>query len=237
MSDFRCNARYFFLTYAQCGELNPWTVMEHLSSLGGECIIGRERHADEGIHLHCFVDFGEKFRGRGVQIFDVDGCHPNIKTVGRTPWSAYDYAIKDGDVVCGGAERPIETSNVGTTTHDKWAQIVSATCRAEFWELVLRLDPKAAAVNHTSLAKFCDWRFAPIVEPYTTSPDITFVNGELDGRDQWIAQAGFGRPRTGSKYWAGCYRRDSSGGDPHRAPPGRRGRGDPPLLQLPQFVS
>uniref|UniRef100_A0A8A4XCD2 Replication-associated protein n=1 Tax=Ficedula parva Genomoviridae sp. TaxID=2814952 RepID=A0A8A4XCD2_9VIRU len=197
MSDFRCNARFFLLTYAQCGELDGWSVMEHLSQLGAECVIGRELHADGGIHLHCFVDFGEKFRGRGVQIFDVEDRHPNIETVGRTPWKAYDYAIKDGDVICGGADRPIETSNVGTTSHDKWSQIVSATCRAEFWELVLRLDPKAAAVNYSALAKFCDWRFAPIVEPYSTPAGITFVMAEFDGRDQWLAQANLGGVRTG----------------------------------------
>lgn len=199
MSSFQFNARFLLLTYAQCGELDGFAIMEHLSLLGAECIIGRELHEDEGIHLHCFVDFGSKYRGRGVQIFDVDGRHPNIETVGRTPWKAYDYAIKDGDVVCGGAERPIETSNVGTTSHDKWAQIVGATDRSEFWELVLRLDPKAAAVNYTSLAKFCDWRFAPIMEPYATPDNITFINGELDGRDQWVAQAGLGCARTGGK--------------------------------------
>lgn len=199
MSSFRCNARYFLITYAQCGELDGFVVMEHFSSLGAECLIGRELHQDGGTHLHCFVDFGEKFRGRGAEIFDVDGRHPNIETVGRTPWKAYDYAIKDGDVVCGGAERPVETSSVGTTSHDKWAQIVSASCRDEFWELVLRLDPKAACVSHTQLAKFCDWKFAPDVVPYATETGISFIDDNFDGRADWLAQAGLGGPRTGSE--------------------------------------
>lgn len=199
MSAFRCNARYFLVTYAQCGSLDGFIVMEHFSALGAECIIGRELHQDGGLHLHCFVDFGERFRGGGTQIFDVEGRHPNIETVGRTPWKAYDYAIKDGDVVCGGAERPVETSNSGGTTFDKWSQITSAACRDEFWELVHRLDPKAAAVNFSSLSKYCDWRFAPIVEPYTTPTGITFVGSELDGRDEWIEQAAIGFGRTGGE--------------------------------------
>jgi len=196
-ADFRCNARYFFVTYSQCGDLDGFRVMERFSYLGAECIIGRELHKNKGLHLHCFVDFGEKFRGRGAEIFDVDGRHPNIETVGRTPWCAYDYAIKDGDVICGGAERPIETSNVGTSTVDKWAQITSATCRDEFWELVHRLDPKAAAVSFTSLSKYCDWRFTPVPPVYESPAGITFVDGEMDGRDDWVRQAKIGDKRTG----------------------------------------
>ena len=199
MSEFRCNARYFLLTYAQCGSLDGFVVMDHLSAMGAECIIGRELHEDGGLHLHCFLDFGDKYRGRGAEIFDVEGRHPNIETVGRTPWKAYDYAIKDGDVICGGAERPMETSACGGTTFDKWTQITSATCRSEFWELVHRLDPKAAAVNFSSLAKYADWRFAPIVEPYTTPTGITFVGSNLDGRDEWLEQAAIGSRRTGGE--------------------------------------
>jgi len=199
MSDFRCNARYFLITYAQCGELDGFSVMDHLSTMGAECIIGRELHQDEGTHLHAFVDFGTKYRGRGARQFDVDGYHPNVKTVGRTPWVAYDYAIKDGDVVCGGAERPIETSNSGCTTIDKWTEITSATCRSEFWELVHRLDPKAAAVNFSSLAKYCDWRFKTVPAEYESPTGITFVGGELDGRDEWLAQSGIGGARSGGK--------------------------------------
>lgn len=199
MTQFQCNARYFFVTYPQCGDLDGFAVMDLFSSLGAECIIGRELHEDEGIHLHAFVDFGTKFRGRGHEIFDVEGRHPNIETVGRTPWKAYDYAIKDGDVVCGGAERPIESSNSGTSTYDKWLEISSATTRAEFWELVFRLDPKAGCCNHTSLAKYADWRFAVDPPVYEHPGNITFVDGDVDGRDEWVRQAKLGSERTGGE--------------------------------------
>nr|UBJ26231.1 replication-associated protein [Giant panda feces-associated gemycircularvirus] len=197
---FQCNARYFLVTYAQCGDLDGFSVMELFSSLGAECIIGRELHEDQGIHLHAFVDFGAKFRGRGSEIFDVEGRHPNIQTVGRTPWKAYDYAIKDGDVVCGGAERPIESSNSGASTYDKWVEISGAETRAEFWELVFRLDPKAGCCNHASLAKYADWRFAVDPPVYEHPGGVSFINGDIDGRDEWVRQAKLGSERDGGSH-------------------------------------
>ncbi|UJO02125.1 Rep [Molossus molossus associated gemykibivirus 5] len=102
--------RYALLTYAQCGDLDPWAIVHLFTGLRAECIVGREAHQDEGIHLHVFVDFGRVFRSRRTDAFDVEGRHPNVQHVNRTPWVAYDYAIKEGDVVAGGAERPPESS-------------------------------------------------------------------------------------------------------------------------------
>lgn len=62
MSSFSFNARYALLTYAQCGDLDPFAVSDHFTELGAECIVAREDHADGGTHLHSFVDFGRKYR-------------------------------------------------------------------------------------------------------------------------------------------------------------------------------
>ena len=43
---FSFNARYVLLTYAQCGDLCPFGIVDLLSSMGSECIIGREYHQD-----------------------------------------------------------------------------------------------------------------------------------------------------------------------------------------------
>lgn len=45
---FRFAARFALLTYAQCGDLDPFAVNDHLGSLGAECIVGRENHGDGG---------------------------------------------------------------------------------------------------------------------------------------------------------------------------------------------
>lgn len=204
MPAFAVNARYVLLTYSQCGQLDGFSVMDRISELGAECIVGREYHADGGIHLHVFCDFGRKFRSRKTDLFDVGGYHPNIEKIARTPSKAYDYAIKDGDVICGGAERPAEAAAHGSKTADKWSEITSAEDREEFWELVHRLDPKAAACSFTSLAKYCDWKFAVDPPEYATPGGIEFDTGEFDGRADWLRQShiGLDEPLLGESHFA-----------------------------------
>jgi hypothetical protein len=188
---FNFHARYALITYSQCGDLCPWSVVELFSTLSAECIIGREDHEDGGTHLHAFVDFGKKYRTRDCRKFDVGGCHPNVEPSRGTPEKGWDYAVKDGNVVAGGLERPTPSGG-GKTTVDKWSAITSATSRGEFWELVHELDPKAAACSFTSLSKYADWKFAVDPPEYESPTGIDFFGGEFDGRDHWLAQAGLG---------------------------------------------
>lgn len=210
------NSRYVLLTYAQCGELSGWDVMERISSLGGECIVGREHHQDGGFHLHVFCDFGRKLRSRKADLFDVDGHHPNVTPSRGTPELGYDYAIKDGDVVCGGLGRPVVDCRGGNgPTHEKWSEITSATNRDEFWELVHRLDPKSAACSFSQLQKYADWKFRPVEPAYENPAGISFIGGDLDGRSDWLGQSGIGgeTPLIG-KCWP-----SPQGGAPKGAPP------------------
>ena len=132
---FNFNARYALLTYSQCGDLDGWEVSNHFTKLRAECIVAREAHADGGIHLHAFVDFGpgRKFRSRRSDVFDVGGFHPNISPTHSTPQSGFDYACKDGDIVAGGLERP--TGSVESRTNADWSTIVTAPTRDEFLQL------------------------------------------------------------------------------------------------------
>lgn len=194
---FQFNSRYVLLTYAQCGDLDPFKIVDLLGQHSAECIIGRENHEDGGVHLHAFVDFGRKFRSRRTDIFDVDGRHPNVSPSKGTPEKGYDYAIKDGDVVAGGLERPTEQSPVrNSETHAIWTSITTAENRQQFWELLHRLDPKSAACSYTQLSKYADWRFAPEPERYEHPHTIEFIGGGMDGRDDWIRQTCIGREKT-----------------------------------------
>ncbi|UJO02115.1 Rep [Molossus molossus associated gemykibivirus 2] len=94
---FRFQRRYGLFTYAQCGDLDPFKVLDLFTELHAECIIGRENHADGGIHLHAFVDFGRNYTTRNARQFDVEGHHPNVLPGKKTPEKMYDYATKDGD--------------------------------------------------------------------------------------------------------------------------------------------
>lgn len=192
MPQLEWNFRYVLVTYAQCGDLDPWRVVERFSSLGAECIVGREHHEDGGLHLHVFADFGRKFRSRKADVLDVDGRHPNLAPIKRTPAKAYDYAIKDGDVVAGGLERPVEGGVGNGTSADKWSRITQAEDRDEFWALVHELDPKAAACSFNALSKYADWRFAEKPPVYEHDGGIKFVPGNADGRDDWVSQSGIG---------------------------------------------
>lgn len=151
MPSFSFSARYVLLTYAQSGDLSEWAVLDHFSTLGAECIIGREDHADGGTHLHVFADFGRKKQSRRSDFFDVGGVHPNIVPSRGRPEGGWDYATKDGCIVAGGLGRP-GTSGL-PEARNKWSEIVSAESREEFFELLRTLDPKTLVTRWSELNK------------------------------------------------------------------------------------
>lgn len=184
MSTFRFQARYALLTYAQCGDLDPFAVVNHLAELAAECIIGREDHADGGIHLHAFVDFGKKYRTRNTRAFDVEGYHPNISPSRGTPEEGYDYAIKDGDIVAGGLERPVPERLPATS--DIWPEIVNASSESEFWALCESLAPRALVTQFTQLRAFAAWKFPPIRVPYETPQGVILNTDWVPELNGWV---------------------------------------------------
>lgn len=215
---FRFQARYGLFTYAQCAELDPFEVVSLFSGLGAECIIGRESHADQGIHLHAFVDFGRKFRTSDERAFDVDGRHPNVSPSRGTPEKGYDYAVKDGDVVAGGLERPIG-GRVPQPSID-WGRICDATCEREFWDLVRELAPRAILTNFTSLRAFAEWNFRPDPTIYSTPPGISFDISGVTHLPEWVRDNLAGDLVSKCSLLPVGY-----GGGPPRGHPTPRGRG------------
>ena len=180
---FRFQAKYGLLTYPQCGTLDAWHVVEHLGSLGAECIVGRELHSDGGVHLHAFFMFNDKFRTSDPRVFDVDGVHPNVSPGWRNPADGYDYAIKDGDVVAGGLGRPSER---GVSTNSNWSRIIQAENEDEFWELARELDPRAVCISFPSLQAYCRHRYAVERDVYRTPHDIRFDLGDYPECTKWV---------------------------------------------------
>ena len=181
---FRFRSKHVLLTYSQCGDLNAWRVNDHLGSLGAECIIGREDHVDGGIHLHAFAMWERQFETRNVRLFDVDGCHPNISPIRRTPEAAYDYAIKDGDVVAGGLERPSRDSLASAGS--KWAEIIAATTRDQFFERVAELDPRALCTSFTSIRTYAEWKYRPNLAEYESPGGISFDTSRSPALNEWV---------------------------------------------------
>lgn len=187
---FNFHARYGLFTYAQCDGLDPEAVGLHFTSLGAECIIGREDHRDEGHHLHVFADFGVKRRIRGERTFDVLQFHPNIVPSKGSPARGYDYATKDGDIVWGGLERP-GGSDVGTGRQRNaidFAELVAIDDIGEFWDAVKRDAPSLLLRSFTSLNAYAAWRFKPKHAEYATPTGIDFDLGSLPELSGWATQ-------------------------------------------------
>lgn len=184
-----CNSKYVLLTYAQCGDLDEWAVNDHLSTLDAECIIAREVHPTTGgVHLHVFVDFGRKFRSRRVDIFDVEGRHPNVSPSKGTPEKGYDYAIKDGEVVAGGLERP-RGGRPGTISG---LEAIAHLCETqdEFLDIYGEVDTRGLIKNFANVRSYAKWRYAGLLPKYEPPSGFGEFRGGSDGRDLWVAQSG-----------------------------------------------
>jgi hypothetical protein len=202
MTSFRFQAKNVLLTYAQCGDLCGFSVNSHLGDLGAECIVAREEHADGGSHLHVFAQWERQFRSRRSDVFDVGGRHPNIEGHLKSPQKAYDYAIKDGDVIAGSLARP---SGVGPdSVSDKWGSIVDADTEDEFWCRVRELDPKALCINYPALRKYADHAYVKVAEPYQSPAGFEFALGAVPELDEWARTSLGASAGTCSAHFISC---------------------------------
>ncbi|QCW23666.1 MAG: replication-associated protein [Genomoviridae sp.] len=172
----RFEFRYALFTYSQCGDLEPEAVGLMLSDLGAECIIGREDHADGGIHLHAFAEFQPRLRKRGHVWADVEGFHPNIQPVTKTPWMTYDYAIKDGDVVWGGLERPPMTKKATQEAKEgskaeAWLDLVNAESSEEFWDIARNRLTEKYVIHYEQMQRQHDRLFDPEEDEEYANPE------------------------------------------------------------------
>lgn len=193
-------AQSFLLTYAHAEgrdgrlPLDPFRVAEVIGNLGAECIVSREYYpTTDGFHFHVFCMFERRFRSRKIDVFDVDGYHPNVEPSQKNALGGYDYATKDGDAVAGGLERPCGRSGgrKPTRAEDAWGEIVAAESPAEFWLLCEELDPKSLVCNFPSLQKFADWKWRPTPVEYAT-PDGVFDFADYESLTEWRDNVLFG---------------------------------------------
>lgn len=181
--NFKFEAKYGLLTYSQSENLDPFDIVLRLSSLGAECIVGREKHQDGGTHYHAFFMFERKYATRNNRIFDVGGHHPNIVRGYGTPEKGWDYATKDGDICAGGLDRP---SGVPAGKSDsKWAWIIQAANREEFFERVSSGDPRALCANFSNLQRYAEWKYRPDPIEYESPGGISFTGGKSMECNSW----------------------------------------------------
>jgi len=100
----RVACKYLLVTYPRADGCRVGDIIDHLRRAQLEFRLGRERHADGGVHYHalCRKLGGKRIDSVSPRFLDVrcDGrvFHPNLQIVYRTPERAWDYVGKEGDV-------------------------------------------------------------------------------------------------------------------------------------------
>lgn len=163
-------------------------------------MVGAETHGDGGRHIHAFAEWDTKYHTRDNRKFDIDGQHPNIQPV-RSRKHVVDYVQKEGDY-CG---------SVDTDGYcGRYADLVEATNRDEFWNLVRTKYPRDYVLALDKLQAFCEHRFGHRAEEYVGRFSRFRENDSLKGwRDSelgstdrpkalWIT----GPSRLGKTEWA-----------------------------------
>ncbi|AEF58771.1 Rep [Mosquito VEM virus SDBVL G] len=192
------DAKFLLLTYAQVPEdvvtELPLRLLHLCTEHDADVIIGKEQHSDGGIHFHAFLDFrGSKFSTRNERFWDIAGRHPNIARVGRTPWKAYDYAIKDNDIVGGTATRPEEGGggSGGNKQHEDWTYICEAISEEVFFDRIRERRPGDLVRSFCNIRKYADWHYRAVPEPYSTPEEYRFSLADYVEIDNW-ASTNFG---------------------------------------------
>lgn len=99
---FRMAAKKFYLTYPRC-DVEPSVVLGRIEALPGGvkwAVVGREKHADGGLHLHCAFWLNDRLETTNPHFFDalVGGAHGNYQVMAKPP-DCVKYCIKDDDFI------------------------------------------------------------------------------------------------------------------------------------------
>lgn len=145
----------------------------------------------DGEHLHVFVAFGRKFSTRNTRCFDIEGRHPNIAKVGKTPWLAWDYVCKEGNLVGGGyIDRPTSTGgDDGVPNQSDWAWILEADTREDFLVRLAATRPRELVCSFSGVMRYADWKYAPTPVRYESPQGIRISLESYPEVVMWEEQA------------------------------------------------
>lgn len=94
---FKFDSHKFYLTYAQCGDLDWVTIADVLKSKADIkwARFGHEQHEDGGWHWHVCGEWTRRVQSRSERFLDVSGFHPNIQST-RSTSAVVAYVSKHG---------------------------------------------------------------------------------------------------------------------------------------------
>lgn len=180
-------ARFFLFTYPQSGYDWPYQLfIDLIENFGGKYHLSRERHEDGGYHFHCLVDFERKFEFENVHKFCIgppqgNACrscpgqtHCNILPVPRTPFNAWDYVGKYGDIVATTLERP-RTRGPNVTRDDLYTGSMALPDKGEFLKDIRKHSARDFILFNRQIGEFGDKTYGKTY----TDPDLPKV--EADG--------------------------------------------------------
>ncbi|KAN0085082.1 hypothetical protein V8E54_001549 [Elaphomyces granulatus] len=155
-------AQRYLLTYSQVPDtfdrdgLGPFlrSIFEKATCI---TVAVEEHPTTGGYHLHSYVDASTPFVINEPSLLDWSDCHPNIKPVRTTPHKAYQYTLKDGEVIFEEGEIPETPSKL--SNDDKWTTILEATTKEDFLKAAVDTAPRDSVLHFSSLLTFADWRY------------------------------------------------------------------------------
>ena len=187
---FLLRYKYILLTYSQVNEDEfHWSgIQQIVNQMGGRCRIGRERHQNGGIHYHAFCAREKRFVTRDSRRFDVNGHHPNIQPVMRTPEKSWAYALKDGDVMVDELPEPPKGRHGRTKmSADVWGTLVpNSTSTDNMLNNAYKADPRRTLCSFNSINSAAKY-FFPTTSycEYTPPPGLEYEFGEYPQLAAW----------------------------------------------------
>jgi len=152
------------ITWSQVDEdvFHPSAIQRLINKLGGKCRIGREFHQDGGVHFHAFCVKESRFITRDPRKFDIEGYHPNILPIKRTPQRAWAYVAKDGNLVVDEIpEPPIgRTGKRIAADTEVWINLINASASADdMLNNALKADPKRTIFSFNNIISAAKYYF------------------------------------------------------------------------------
>lgn len=203
MPRFRCRSKNFIITFPQVNEnVQPrfdagTPFLEHVTADYGNpicCRLGRERHADGGVHYHVYLSFDKIVSVNSATAFDYFGAHGNIKSIRRTPHKVFDYVGKDGDIRLEHGEPPAKTTAREGNDQNKWHDIISSDDKESFLQRVRDEAPRDWLLSNQRILEYANLYYPEEKPPYE-SPNLTVERERYPGLREWEEQAAIGDSR------------------------------------------
>lgn len=182
---FRINAKNFFVTYPQIGDVTHQQIHDHLKTLADNVYSCLELHEDGHPHVHAIVSYNSKKDIRRPDYFDAAGRHPNIQAC-RNLSSSIAYLNKDGSTL---GEPP------GDARTSRAAAIQTLLIQSQTPDAFIRgfeeIDPLRSIIHHHAVESFAAKRYRR-PDVYVPRPTSSFKTPSC--LDRWVAENLFPSP-------------------------------------------